>query len=286
MINKSISRREFGKNLAAAGAAITLGSMATKLNAAADLPIGIQLYTVRDELKKDFKGTLAQVAKIGYKHFEFAGYGGMEAGELDQYVKSLDATVCGTHEGYEGLVKDTAAVLAFNKTIGNKMIVVPSMPGNFSRGGVADIEKFAQTLNTFGAEAKKLGMQICYHNHWFEFKKIDSDRTIFDVLFGAADKKLVKSELDVAWAAYADVDLVELMHRYKGRILALHMKDLDKDKKLAPVGEGVIDMKTVIKTAHKIGVKWYIVEQDTTRSGKDIMDEIAISYNNMVKLLS
>jgi sugar phosphate isomerase/epimerase len=286
MINKSISRREFGKQVAAAGAALTLGSMASKLNAAADLPIGIQLYSVRDALAKDFKGTLAQVAKIGYKHFEFAGYGGMEAAELDQFVKSLGATVCGTHEGYEGLVKDTAAVLAFNKTIGNKMVVVPSMPGNVSRGGVAEIEKFAQTLNTFGAEAKKQGMQICYHNHSFEFKKIDGERTIFDVLFSAADKDLVKSELDVAWVAAADVDPVALMKRYKGRIAALHMKDLDSDKKLAPVGEGVIDMKKVIKAARKIGVEWYIVEQDSTRKGKDIMDEIAISYNNLAKLLS
>jgi sugar phosphate isomerase/epimerase len=286
MTNQFISRREFGRHLAAAGAALTLGGMSAKLNAARDLPIGIQLYTVRDALSKDFKGTLERVAKIGYKHLEFAGYGGMNAAELDQFVKSLGATVCGTHEGYEGLVKNTAAILAFNKTIGNKMVVVPSMPGNVSRGGVAEIEKFAQALNTFGAEAKKEGMQIGYHNHSFEFKKIDGERTIFDIIFGATDKELVKSELDVAWVAAADVDPVELMKRYKGRIVALHMKDLDKDKKLAPVGEGIIDMKSVIKTAHKIGVKWFIVEQDSTRKDKDIMDEIAISYNNLAKLLS
>lgn len=286
MINPSISRREFGKNLAVAGAALTLGGLAAKLNAAADLPIGIQLYTVRDVLAKDFKGTLERVVKIGYKHLEFAGYGGMQAAEVDQFVKSLGATVCGTHEGYEGLVKDTAAVLAFNKTIGNKNVVVPSMPGNVRKGGVAEVEKFANMLNTFGAEAKKQGMQICYHNHSFEFEKIDGERTIFDVLFGTADADLVKSELDVAWVENAGVDTVALMKRYKGRIVSLHMKDLDSEKKLAPVGEGVIDMKKVIKAARKIGVEWYIVEQDSTRKGKDIMDEITISYNNLAKLLS
>jgi sugar phosphate isomerase/epimerase len=76
------------------------------------------------------------------------------------------------------------------------------------------------------------------------------------------------------------------MEKYAGRIVSLHMKDLDKNKELAPVGEGVIDMKKVIKTARQIGVQWYIVEQDNTRKGKEIMDEIAISYKNLAALLS
>lgn len=284
-MNTSLSRREFGKTLAAIGAAFTLGS-ASKLFAGNDLPIGIQLYTVRDLLSKDFKGTLEKVAQIGYRQFEFAGYGGMGADELSAFLQSLGVTVCGTHEGYEGLIRNLEGVLEFNQAIGNKFVVVPSMPGSVRNGGVNEVEQFAYQLNKIGYEAKKQGMQLCYHNHSFEFDKIDGERTIWDVLFGASDADLVKAELDIAWAANAGVDPAALMTRYPDRVALLHMKDLDKKKKLAPVGEGVIDMKKVIEKGREIGVATFIVEQDRTREGKEIVDEIALSYGNLAKMLS
>lgn len=283
-MNTSISRREFGKSLAALGAALTLGA-SSKLFAENHLPIGIQLYTVRDLTAKDFKGTLEKVAQIGYRHFEFAGYGGQTADELSVFLQGIGVTVCGTHEGYEGLMRNLEGVLEFNKTIGTKYVVIPSMPGSVRNGGVNEVEQFAYNLNKFGYEAKKQGMQLCYHNHSFEFDKIDGERTLWDVLFAATDADLVKAELDIAWAANAGVDPAALMERYADRVRLLHMKDLDKKKKLAPVGEGVIDMKKIIEKAREIGVEYYIVEQDRTREGKEIMDEIAISYGNLVKMM-
>jgi sugar phosphate isomerase/epimerase len=129
-------------------------------------------------------------------------------------------------------------------------------------------------------------MQLCYHNHSFEFKKVDGENTIWDVLLGSADADMVKIELDVAWAFDADVDPVALMDKCGDRIKLLHMKDLDDKRQLAPVGEGIIDMRKVVEKGKEIGIKWYIVEQDSTRKGEDIMDEIAISYKNMVELLA
>ncbi len=283
-MNEPISRREFARGVAALGAATLLG--ASKLSAAKDLPIGIQLYTVRDVLAKDFKGGLEKVARIGYRHFEFAGYGGMDAGALSAFLKELGVSVCGTHEGYEGLQKDPEAVFEFNKAIGNSLVVIPSMPWSLRNADATALYEFAYKLNVLGYQAKKHGLQLCYHNHSFEFAKVDGERTIWDILFAATDPELVKAELDVAWAFNADVDPVALMDRYADRIVCLHMKDLDKEKKLAPVGEGVIPMKKVVKKAQQIGVKWYIVEQDNTRKDKDILDEIAISYAALVKLLS
>ncbi len=281
-----MKRRDFLKTTAVTAAAMSLGSNSSLLGAGEDVPIGIQLYTVRQNLSKDFKGTLKKVRKIGYKNFEFAGYGGMDAGELVAFMQEIGVKICGTHEGYEGLIRDFDRVLEFNQAIGNPYLVIPSMPGRIRRAGVDEIKRFADNLNIFGYKAKQAGIQLAYHNHSFEFKKVDGDKTIWDLLFETTDTDMVKAEIDIAWIYKAGVDPVAHLKKWGSRIKLLHMKDLDKDGKLAPVGEGVIDMKAVISKAKEIGVDWYIVEQDRTRKGKDIMDEIAVSFKNLSKLLS
>jgi len=284
-MNINMKRRSFLKTTAMTGAALSLG-INRSLKASAELPIGIQLYTVREKSSQDFQGTLTKVAEIGYKYFEFAGYGGMEAGELNQFLGELGVQVCGTHEGYDNFLKDADKVIEFNQGIGSPYIIVPYMPQHVQQGGVNAVERFADNLNKFGYKAQQAGMQLCYHNHSFEFKKIDGERTIWDVLFSTADAGMVKAEMDVAWVYAADIDPVQLMDTWGDRVKLLHMKDLDESGTLAPVGEGVIDMPAVVEKAEQIGVEWYIVEQDRTRDNKDILDEIEISYKNMVKLLS
>ncbi len=283
-MNATMNRRDFVKGLAATGALTFAGLGTTR--AASNLPIGIQLYTVRDLSGKDFKGTLKKVAEIGYKHFEFAGYGGMDAAEVNAFLQELGANTCGTHEGYGNFLDNAQKVIDFNSAIGSPYIVVPSMPGHFRSTDVRGLQEFAYNLNTFGYKVKEAGMQLCYHNHSFEFEQVEGDRTLWDVIFSETDADLVKAEVDVAWVYNAGVDPVELIDKYSDRVVLLHMKDLDKDGKLAPVGEGVIDMPAVIKKAKDVGVSYYIVEQDRTREGKDILDEITISYKNLKKLLS
>ncbi|MBN1478766.1 TIM barrel protein [candidate division KSB1 bacterium] len=281
----NVSRRDFLKGVAATGAVVSVNAFATKVSAETDLPIGIQLYTVRDKSGKDFKGTLKKVAEIGYKYFEFAGYGGLDAGELNAFLAEIGATTCGSHEGYGNFIKDIDSVIEFNQAIGNPYITIPSMPGHV-RSSIDEIKRFADNLNIIGYKVKQAGMQLCYHNHSFEFDKVDGEQTVWDVLFQATDADMVKAEMDVAWVFAADVDPLTLMQQWGDRIKLLHMKDLDANRKLAPVGEGLIDMPQVVEKAKEIGVEWYIVEQDNTRPGKDILDEIAVSYKNMVKLLS
>jgi len=284
----AMNRRKFIRNItvASAGAAIGLSNLTSNAHAAANLPIGIQLYTVRDLSGKDFKGTLTRVSEIGYKHFEYAEYGDLTADQLNSFASGLGVTACGTHEGFQKFESDAEGVIAFNKAIGTPYVVVPSMPRDVRSGGVAEIEKFAAGLNKYGELVKKAGMQLCYHNHSFEFEKVEDGRTIWDVLFSAADADLVKAEVDIAWVYDADVDPVELLSKWGDRVKLLHMKDLDKERKLTPVGEGEIDLAKVVAKAKQIGVDWYVVEQDRTREGKDILDEITISYKNMVQLLS
>jgi len=267
--------------------AATLGKIGGVFGAPAgqDLPIGIQLYTVRNLSKDDFKGTLTKVAAIGYRHFEFAGYGNLGAAELNAFLATLKATPCGSHEGFDALMNDPGKVIEFNRAIRNPFVVVPSMPPAVRKGSAADIEKFAQGLTRIGGEVKKAGMQLCYHNHSFEFEKVQG-KAIWDILMSASDPDLVKAEVDLAWAFNAGVELVPFLEKFRNRIRLLHMKDLDSGKQLCPVGTGAIDWKPVVAKAKEIGVAWYIVEQDESRKGKDILDEIAISYRNLVTLLS
>jgi sugar phosphate isomerase/epimerase len=285
---KAVSRRNFLQRISAlsTGAALGFGGLRRSLHAGANLPIGIQLYTVRDLSRGDFKGTLRKVAEIGYKHFEYAGYGNFSAAEIKAFTKELGVTACGTHEGIQNFEKDSGNVVSFNKTLGTPYVVVPSMPRNIRSGGASEIEKFATTLNKYGKLVKNAGMQLCYHNHSFEFEKVEDGRTIWDVLLNATNADLVKAEVDIAWVYNADVDPVGLLDQWGDRVKLLHMKDLDKNRKLAPVGEGEIELEKVVAKAKQIGVDWYIVEQDRTREGKDILDEITISYKNMVQLLS
>ncbi len=280
-----MTRRNFIGSLTAAGSLLTLGRFSTAAQSASSLPIGIQLYTVRNLSSKDFTGTLEKVAAIGYRHFEFAGYGGLNADQMATLLKRLKVTPCGTHEGFENVKSNLAEVIAYNKKIGTPYIVVPSLPGQLRKGTAAQIEAFAGEMNQIGRKVKDAGMQLCYHNHSFEFEKIGG-KTLYDILFSAMDRNLVKAEVDIAWVYNANVDPVGFLEKWGDRVKLLHMKDMTTDRHLAPVGTGVIDLKGVVAKAKEIGVDWYIVEQDESRQGKDIMDEITISYRNMVKLLS
>lgn len=284
----SMNRRTFFRNVAAGSAGLTIGlsQLARDAFSRADLPIGIQLYTVRELSRGDFEGTLRKVSEIGYKHFEYAGYGDMTAEALKSFAAGLGVTPCGTHEGFQNFEGGADKVIAFAKAVGTPYIIVPSMPGETRSGGVAAIEDFAAGLNRYGEQVKKAGMQLCYHNHSFEFEKVENGQTIWNVLFNAADPDLVKAEVDIAWVYNADLDPVEFLDEWGDRVKLLHMKDLDKERKLAPVGEGEIDFEKVVARAKRIGVDWYVVEQDQPREGKEILDEITISYRNMVQLLT
>jgi len=281
MQKRTITRREFGKTMAAAGAVLSVGSMGRA--AEQSLPIGIQLYTVRDLTREKFKDTLKKVADIGYPAFEFAGYGGMQAKELKTFLDELGVKACGTHEGFNGITGDTEAIIEFNKAIGNTYIVCPSMPHLIRQGSAEMVKDFANDLNVAGYKLKKAGMQLCYHNHSFEFEKRDG-KTIFDLIFENSEPDLVQAEIDLAWAVHGGVDPVEIMDKYPTRVPLLHVKDITKDGKLVPVGKGVVPFKKIFKKAKEIGVDWYIVEQDS--SERPILEAIEISYKNLVKLLS
>ncbi len=279
-MSRTITRRDFNMALVSTAAAAGLGR---NIFGAPRLPIGIQLYTVRELAGKDFKGTLKKVREVGYEAFEFAGFGDMDAGGVSSFMKSISAVTCGSHEGFEGLEKDLAGRIAFNKAIGNPVMVVPSMPGKYREGSASEVVEFAGKLNEMGKKIREAGMKFCYHNHSFEFEK-KGGKTIYDLIFENSEPELVQIEMDLAWVVNAKVDPLKLMDQYRGRIPVLHCKDITKDETLVPVGTGIVPFKEIVSEAGKMGVDWYVVEQDSSRL--PILEAIGISYRNLAQMLS
>jgi sugar phosphate isomerase/epimerase len=237
------------------------------------------MYTLRNESARDFTGTLREVAKIGYAGVEFAGTGGLSPSELRQLLADLSLRVAGSHTGLEILEKNPNAALDYNQEIGNRYIVCPWLPEN-RRQSADDYRAMAELLNRVGAACKERGMQLCYHNHDFEFRQFDG-RYGLDILLGAADPELVKAELDTYWVKKAGVDPAAYLRQHAGRCPLVHLKDMtaDASRTFAEVGEGSMDWPAIFTTAEAGGATWYVVEQDTCRRAP--LESVAISLRNL-----
>jgi sugar phosphate isomerase/epimerase len=271
-----------------------LGTMAVaavagrSVGAASIASIGMQLYTVRTLLEKDFDGTLAKVAAIGYKEVEFAGYFNHTPQQVTDVLKTTGLSSPSAHIGYDLLAADKwPAVLEAAHTIGHTFLVVAWIdPSVRSQPGIW--KRVAETFNRAGEASKKAGIQFAYHNHNFEFAPVDG-KLPYDLLLEECDPALVKMELDLCWIAAAGKDPLEYFKRYPGRFPMVHVKGLSK---LAPGGAAmpidqllplitdvgtsdVIDWKKIFAQSSEAGIKHYFVEHDTTKAP---FDSLAASY--------
>jgi sugar phosphate isomerase/epimerase len=268
-----MDRRTFLGTMAAA-------VMASRGGGAASIQsIGMQLYTVRTDLEKDFAGTLAKVAAIGYKEVEFAGYFAHTPKQVKETLTANGLTAPSAHIDYAALGPDKLpAAIDAAHTIGHTFLVNPwideklrSQPGIWQR--------IAETYNRAGEACKKAGIQFAYHNHNFEFAPVDG-KLPYDVLLESCDPALVKMELDLCWISAAGKDPVDYFKRYPGRFPLVHVKGLSKatpggaatpiDQLLptiADVGSGdVIDWKRIFSHASEAGIKHYFVEHDVSKA--------------------
>jgi sugar phosphate isomerase/epimerase len=235
--------------------------------------IGLQLYTLRNEMGKDAKGTLAKVAAQGYKTVETFGYGngkwfGMNATELLATLKANGLTTPSGHtfpasiflqNGWEDKWK---AAVEDAKKINQQFIVIPWLEEQY-RNSADNYKKIAASLNKAGEVCKKTGIKLAYHNHDFEFATVEG-QTGFDIFLKETDPKLVFFELDIYWATKAGKDPIAMFTKYPGRFAMWHVKDMDKTPKkfFTEVGNGVIDYKKIFKYANTSGMKYFFVEQD------------------------
>jgi len=283
-----IDRRTFMGTMGAAYLA------STRMRAASIQRVGAQLYTVRDAMQKDFEGTLAKVAAIGYKEVEFAGYFDKSPQQIKEILSRNGLTSPSAHIDYPSLTGDAwAKAIEGAKTIGHDYLInawvdesVRKEPGSWKR--------IAETYNRAGEISKKSGIQFAYHNHNFEFEPVDG-KLPYDFLLETCDPKLVQMEMDLCWITSTGKDPVDYFRRYPGRFPLVHVKGLSKKPAqgaatpipqvlpdITDVGHNdIIDWKRIFAHSKEAGIKHYFVEHDVP---KDPFASLKASYEYLSTL--
>ena len=242
--------------------------------------IGVQLYTVRAEMKQDFEGTLAKVAAVGYRELEFAGYFEKSPKEVRGALDRHGLKAPSTHVDYASLSPEKwPRVLEDSRTIGHSYVVNPWVDDEIQKRADG-WKRAAETFNRAGEASKKAGIQFAYHNHDHEFKPVDG-KLPYDILLAECDAELVKMEMDLGWVFVAGVDPLTYFDKYPGRFPLVHVKDFSNDKKMRNVGSGVIDWKRIFAASGKAGIKHSFVENDEPQSA---FDDIRSSFEYLQKL--
>lgn len=225
------------------------------------LPIALQLYTVRDETARDFAGTLRQVAALGYDAIECAGYGNLSAPEVLTLLKETGLRVPASHCLRLDLSEEQLAYeLAFARQIGCEYVVIPWI--GLQHCTNTPLPTLGHQLETIGRSAREEGLQLLYHNHAYSFERLHGSRLLIDDLLAVCDPALLGLELDVYWAAYAGIDPLASIRSYRGRVPLLHLKDMNAEREMSEVGDGMLDIPGIIAAAEESGVRWLIVEHD------------------------
>ena len=187
-----------------------------------DFPIALQLYSVRDTMETDFEGTLKKVKELGYDGVEFAGLYGKTAAEVKKMCSEIGLVPISAHVPYGELLKGEETFKAYAE-IGCKYIVIPWINGEYLAGGEKNAE-FIENVKKFGELANANGMKLCYHNHDFEFKKVDGEYKL-DRLYSDVSKDLLLTQLDTCWVNVGGENPSDYIRKYSGRIEIIHLKD-------------------------------------------------------------
>jgi sugar phosphate isomerase/epimerase len=267
MPSQSISRRTFLKTSAATTAVLTT---ITRSNLLAEegyggnkIPFAVQIYSVRKECAQDLPGTLATLAKMGYKGVEFADYFGRDAKTLRQMLADLGLQCVGSHiRPFDSLVGDNLPkTIEFNHDLGNPRLIVPSLPDKYTQS-LQGWQQAADYFNELAGCLKPHGMRTSYHNEGPEFKPIDGkvpwdtfmDRTKQDVII----------QVDTGNVVAGGADPIACLKRYKGRYASLHVKAFSKTKPKAIIGDDELNWKEIFHICETTaGTEWYIIEYES-----------------------
>lgn len=278
-----VNRREFIKSSAGAFCALNLSSInhnglvtpKKKLDR-----IGLQLYTIRTEMKNNFEGSLAKVAEIGYKEVEFAGYFGQKPGEIAKILKQLDLDAVAAHIQIKDINEQFEETVEAAKTIGIGYVIIPSWFDRQKYKTKDSLKRFAEILNLAGEKCKSAGIQFGYHNHNFEFKETYGVIP-YDIFVKETDPELVVMEMDLFWIIKGGQNPLEYFKRYPGRFQLCHVKDMDKDQNMVDVGQGKIDFSKIFTQSEQAGLKYFFVEHDRP---EDPFASIAASFKYLKEL--
>ena len=283
-----MKRRHFIQNLSFGAAGLYMSPLLADQFKKKSL--NVQLYTVRDAVSKNLEGTLERLAGLGYKNIELYGYNGTffgkTANEFKTILSNTGIKVLSSHhttgiamkgkgtlsDGWDKAVEDVHAlgaeymVCAFLFPNERTPEIYKSLPAMFEKAATA---------------TKAAGIQFAYHNHDFEFEKL-GDTLVYDFLLNNTPADLVKMEMDLYWISKAGQDPVAYFEKYPGRFHLWHVKDMEAGTKaITEVGNGTIDFDRIFKARKKAGLKYWFVEQDTSK--RDMFESLTISRNNLAK---
>jgi sugar phosphate isomerase/epimerase len=274
--------------LQAAGASVVLRlsyAAAAVERGGVDLKLGVQLWTVKDDLQRDYAGTLHRLSQFGVQRVELYELGGRPAAEVRDAIRGAGLECLSAHVRLWELEPDVGAQIERAHAIGIRTLVVPVPwlpPDSLRRALQGDMlrvlseemtdenwRRTAELLNRYGAELSKAGLQLAYHNHNIDFRRI-GDRTAYEALVAATDPTLVKLELDCGWVASAGLDPVTYLQRWPQRYMALHVKDVKAGyvpnfaMQTVPieVGSGIMNWPAILDAAYRGGVREFYIEQE------------------------
>ena len=256
------------------------------------LPIGLQLYSVRDDMEKDFLGTLKALKEMGYTHAEFAGLYGHSAEEVKEMCAAAGINPYSAHVNALEIMEDLHGNIKKYADIGCKFIAIPWADASRDLPGGSEYDKFLATIRIIAAECKKYGIGLLYHNHEFEFEKIDGKNKL-DILYADTTPEELATEIDTCWAKVGGENPAEYVKKYTGRAPVIHLKDYAGGKsdnmygliggkeqaedeneafELRPIGSGVQDVASLLQAAEAAGANIVVVEQDEPSQGKSRME--------------
>lgn len=259
----------------AAGAALGLGlgsglglaGCATKKSAGRKkIPVGVQLYSVRENCQTDFPGTIAAIAQMGYAGVEFAGYWNYSAPEIRQWLDNDGIVACGSHTPYEMVQPDKlAATIEFNQTIGNHFIIVPDMTAKTRAKWIDRAKEFSD----LAAQLKPLGLSIGYHSHWHDFHPVD-DGLPWEI-FGENTSPDVILQLDTSNCCDGGADPLTELKKFPGRTRSIHIKPNGGGPE-AVIGEDKINWPAIFEYCEtEGGTQWYVMEHESSKTPLETM---------------
>ena len=252
--------------------------------------IGLQLYSIRNEVKTDLKGSLDKVRKIGIMELEGGELYGMDILSYKKMLDQMGYKMVSIGVDYMELDKDLSPVIQKAKTLGATYVVCFWINHNGNAFGMKEVEEAAAKFNRAGKILKENGLQLCYHPHGFEFRP-DGNGTLFDRLVEQTNPLYINYELDVYWAKQGCADPIALLKKYPERFLLMHLKDREHgtacndtgradEETNVVLGKGDVNIKAVMKAAKKTSVKHYFIEDESTR----VMAQLPLSLQFLKSL--
>ena len=264
-----------------------------RIGAIMALPIAVQVYSVRDDAAADLRATLQAIKNMGYDGVEFAGLYGNKPADIKAMCAEIGLTPISAHVPYLDMVKDPEGVLRDYAEIGCSYVVIPYLTPEYRPGE----DKFGEVIENakmLGKKANELGMTLLYHNHDFEFIKLNGKYAL-DILYEEVPADLLQTELDTCWVNVGGEVPADYIRKYSGRTPVVHLKDFFGEKsddmyeligieskapkrpsgfEFRPVGAGLQNFPEILKASEESGAKWVIVEQDKPSMGLTAMESI------------